>query len=65
MDNFFQYFTSTGTVHKGPKAKRRKTSGIPAPTQTPEEESQESQPPQGPSASQPASLYIPSVAPIQ
>ena len=24
MDNFFQYFTSTGTVHQGPKAKRRK-----------------------------------------
>ena len=66
MDNFFQYFTSTGTVHKGPKAKRRKTtSGIPAPTQTPSEESEESQPPQGPPASQPAPLYIPSVAPIQ
>ena len=39
MDNFFQYFTSTGTVHQGPKAKRRKTtSGIPAPTQTLSEE---------------------------
>ena len=66
MDNFFQYFTSTGSVHQGPKAKRRETtSGIPVPTQTPSEETEESQPPQGPPASQPAPLYIPSFAPIQ
>ena len=66
MDNFFQYFTLTGTVHQCPKAKRRKTtSGIPAPTQTPSEETEERQPPQGPPASQPAPLYISSFAPIQ
>ena len=59
MANFFQYFTSTGTVHQGPKAKRRKTtSGIPAPTQTPSEETEESQPPQGPPASQPCIFQV-------
>ena len=65
MHNFFEYFTSTGTVHQGPKPKRRKTTlGIPGPTQTPEE-TEESQPPQGPPASQTAPLYFSSFAPIQ
>ena len=58
MDNFFEYFTSTGTVHQGPKPKRRKTtSSIPGLTQTPGE-TEESQPPQGPPGSQTAPLYF-------
>ena len=66
MDKFFHYFTGTGTVTEGPKSKRRKTtSGIPAPTQTPSEETEQTEHPQNPPASQPADLYRPSFAPIQ
>ena len=66
MDKFFHYFTGTGTVPAEPKPKRRKTtSGTPAHTQTPSEETEQTEPPQGPPASQPTDLYRPSFTPIQ
>ena len=72
MDTFFNFHTQTGVITEGPRAKRRRTtSGAPstqasAPSQEIEEqETQQTEPPQGPPSSQPSDLYRPSFVPIE
>ena len=69
MQDFFSYYTSTGSISQGPVPKRRKTSGgVPTPTPTPTtaaEDVPEAQSAEGPPESQTADLYRPYHAPIQ
>ena len=70
MQDFFSYFTPTGSITEGPTPKRRKTTGgvpppLPAPTQTAAAWDVDAEPPEGPPESQTADLYRPSFAPLQ
>ena len=69
MNDFFSYFTPTGSVSEGPAPKRRKTTlGVPpaGPTPTPaQDEPEQAEPPEGHPASATVALYRPSFAPLQ
>ena len=70
MQDFFSYYTPTGSISQGPVPKRRKTSGEGVPTLTPTpttaaEDVPEAQPAVDPPESQTADLYRPSHGPIQ
>ena len=68
MQDFFSYFTPTGSITEGPTPKRRKTTGgvpplPPAPTQSAAAQDVDAEPPEGPSESQTVDLCRPSFAP--